>query len=173
MVRREWLDLSREDEETRLFDTLRTLSESLTTEGRIIGRDLDLDDFDTLADNLAVIRPAKRFGDFRFEFYGSAFSEASPAGDLNGVAFGDLLDSPYYRANLAGVRHVHRLGLAHVTRDHPIIGGGFRFFTRLLVPIFAGNETALILCAARLHDEETIVHPPAPEPEPERLRATA
>ena len=154
-----WLDPRHEDEEAALFTRLRCLSEGLTTEGRASGRRLELDDFEMLADNLAVVRPAARLGEFRFEFYGSAFTDNSPAGDLTGMSFHDLMDAPYYRACLSGFWHVHRLGLAHVTRDHPVVGGRKKFFTRLLIPIFAGNRTALILCAARLHDEPTVSVP--------------
>jgi hypothetical protein len=152
-----WLDPRQENEERALFRRLRAMSESLTTEGRATGCRLDPDDFDQLADNLVVVRAAPRPGDFRFEFYGSSFSEASPGGDLTGMAFGDLLGSEYYRAVLSGFWHVHRVGLAHVTRDHPVVGGRNRFFTRMLIPIFAGNTTDLILCAARLHDQPSIV----------------
>ena len=156
MIQTGWLDIRRDDEEAALFSSLRALSETMTTEGQVCKRRLDPERFDMLVDNLALIRPAKRFGDFRFTFYGSAFSEASPGGDLNGVAFRDLLGSPYYRACLSGFWHTHRLGLAHVSRDHPIVGGRRRYFTRLLIPVFAGNSTALILCTARLHDEPTL-----------------
>lgn len=142
-------------EEAVLFSHLRALSESMTTEGKAVGLRFRPERFEALVDNFALVRPAGRYGDFRFMFYGSAFSESSPGGDLNGVGFHDLLGSPYYRACLSGFAHVHRLGLAHVTRDHPINGGSKRFFTRLLIPIFAANRTALILCAARLHDEPT------------------
>jgi len=159
----EWLDPLRPEEEVQLFESLRTLGAGLTTEGRVAGTQLGLDDFETLSDNLAIVRPAPRFGEFRFEFYGSAFSEASPAGDLAGLTFGDLLGSPYYRTCLSGFWHVHRIGLAHVTRDHPVVGGRTRYFTRLIMPIFAGNRTALLLCAARLHDEPTIMLPPQDE----------
>ncbi len=155
----EWLDPICPNEELRLFERLRTLGAGLTTEGRVAGTRLGMKDFEALSDNLAIVRPAQRFGEFRFEFYGSAFSEASPGGDLAGMAFGDLLGSPYYRACLSGFWHVHRLGLAHVTRDHPIVGGRSRFFTRLIIPIFAENRTALLLCAARLHDQPTMVLP--------------
>jgi hypothetical protein len=149
------LDSRREDEEVALFASLRALSETMTTEGKICKRRFDPERFESLVDNLALIRPAPRFGDFRFTFYGSAFSEVSPGGDLNGVAFGELLGSPYYRTCLSGFWHVHRVGLAHVSRDHPIVGGRKRFFTRLLIPVFAGNRTALILCTAMLHDKPT------------------
>lgn len=156
MIQTGWLDIRREDEEVALFASLRALSETMTTEGSICKRRFDPERFEGLVDNLALVRPAQRFGDFRFTFYGSAFSEASPGGDLNGVAFRDLLGSPYYRACLSGFWHAHRLGLAHVSRDHPMIGGRRGFFTRLLIPVFAGNRTALILCTASLHDEPTI-----------------
>ena len=160
MAATEWLDPLHPKEELQLFERLRMLGAGLTTEGRVTGTRLGLRDFEALSDNLAIVRPAQRYGEFRFEFYGSAFSEASPGGDLVGAAFGDLLDSEYYRSCLSGFWHVHRLGLAHVTRDHPIVGGRSRFFTRLIIPIFAGNRTALLLCAARLHDQPTIVMPP-------------
>ncbi|NNM73966.1 hypothetical protein [Enterovirga aerilata] len=156
MADKEWLEPYRMDDEVTLFASLRALAESLTTEGRITGRNFTPEDFEAIADNLAIVQPARRFGDFRFAFYGSAFSDSSPAGDLNGVAFGDLLDSAYYRSCLAGFAHVHRLGLPHVTRDHPIVGGRSKYFTRLLIPVFAGNEPSLILCVAALHDEPTL-----------------
>ena len=159
MAETEWLDPLRPNEEVRLFERLRTLAAGLTTEGRVAGTRLGMRHFEALSDNLVIVRPAQRFGEFRFEFYGSAFSEASPGGDLTGMAFGDLLDSPYYRACLSGFWHVHRVGLAHVTRDHPIVGGRSRFFTRLILPIFAGNRTALLLCTARLHNRPTLVRP--------------
>lgn len=156
MIQNGWLDIRRDDEELALFSHLKALSQTMTTEAEICGRRFDPERFDSLVDNLAIVRPARRFGDFRFSFYGSAFSETSPGGDLNGIGFHDLLGSPYYRACLSGFWHVHRVGLAHVTRDHPVVGGQKRFFTRLLIPIFAGNETSLILCAAWLHDEPTV-----------------
>ncbi|MDB5560118.1 MAG: hypothetical protein JWQ36_3052 [Enterovirga sp.] len=156
MIQNGWLDLRQGEEEAELFAHLHALSQTMTTEAKVTGRRFDLEKFDALVDNLALVRPARRFGEFRFLFYGSAFSDASPGGDLNGVPFHDLLGSPYYRGSLAGFWHVHRVGLAHVTRDHPIIGGRKRYFTRLLIPIFAGNTTSLVLCAARLHDEPTI-----------------
>lgn len=145
----------REDEEAALFSHLRALSRSMTTEGRAVGDRFEAARFEALVDNFALVRPADRFGDFRYIFYGSALSETCPGGDLNGVAFHDLFGVPYYRAALAGFLHVHRVGLAHVTRDQPMAGGRRRFFTRLLIPIFAANRTSLILCAKRLHDEPT------------------
>ena len=155
MTQNRSLDIRREDEEVALFSSLRALSESMTTEGKVSRRRFDPERFDLLVDSLALVRPADRFGDFRFTFYGASFAEASPGGDLNGVAFSDLLGSPYYRTCLSGFWHVHQVGLAHVSRDHPIIGGRKRFFTRLLIPVFAGNRTSLILCTALLHDAPT------------------
>lgn len=111
-----------------------------------------METFDQLSDHLAIVRPAQRFGAFRFEFFGSVLAEIGPYGDLSKVAFHDLLDSAYFRAILAGFRHVRMTGLPHVTRNHPIVGGGAAYFTRLLVPVFARNGLALILCASVPHD---------------------
>jgi hypothetical protein len=161
----EWFDPHRPAEELRLFDGLKLLSTGLTTEGRVTGTRLGMREFEVLADNLAIVRPARRFGEFRFEFYGSAFSEASPGGDLTGLSFSDLVGSAYYRSCLSGFWHVHRAGLAHITRDHPIVGGRSRYFTRLIIPVFAGNRTALLLCAAHLHDRPTMALPAEDERE--------
>ena len=146
-------DLSRR--EAALFSALRLVSRTMAVEWCGDEISLDVDDFDNLTDHLAIVTPVPRFGAYRFEFYGAAFAESSPRGDLTGVSFGDLLDCSYYRGCLSGFSHVGHVGQPHVTRDHPVVGGVNRYFTRLLIPLFSGRSTVRILCAAMLHDSPT------------------
>lgn len=117
---------------------------------------LDLDAFETLSDHLVIVRTAPRFGNFRIEFYGSLLTEIGGRGELNHAEFGDLLDDPFYRSALAGYHHTFRMGLPTVTRDHRLqtLPG---YFTRLMIPIFAGNRLELLVGAVVPHD-----HPLAP-----------
>lgn len=139
--------------EPPVFSALKLFSRTIVRAGPHARPRLRPDAFESLTDSMAIVRPHARFGEFRFEFFGSTFAETTPRGDLLGVAFHELLDCPYYRASLAGFRHVHHTGLPHVTRNFPIIGGGAAYYTRLLIPVFADNRLALILCTATLHDE--------------------
>lgn len=116
---------------------------------------LDLDAFESLSDHLVIVRTAPRFGEFRIEFYGSLLTEIGGRGELSQAEFGDLLDDPFYRSALAGYRHTFRMGVATVTRDHRLqCQPGY--FTRLTIPIFAGNRTELLVGAVVPHDRPLV-----------------
>lgn len=142
----------------RMFGALRQLGERIVARHSGGRRRLDMRGFEDLSDFLTIVRPASRYGAFRFEFVGATIIELAGIGEMNKVEFLDLLDRPFFRSCLEAYRHVHRTGLPHVTRDHPRETGGY--FTRLVIPIFAGNRPSLLLGAVHPHDEPA--GPPGP-----------
>ena len=136
----------------RIFPALEALSRTMVARHHGDRPHLDLDAFESLSDHLVIIRTARRFGDFRIQFYGSVLAEIGGRGELDGVEFGDLLDDAFYRSVLGGYRHTFLTGVATITRNHALQSQP-GYFTRLSIPIFSGNQAEFLVGAVVPHEQ--------------------